>query len=219
MLLTALPLLFVRYRGLSAARFFAAIALFAALGVGAYLIPGCPVAQKIDQVRNEVGQFEKGDVETCVGARLEAWRIAARSINMHPWMGVGVGQFARILHASDFCKSTKSAVCNLEHAHNDVMETAATTGLPGMLAPLGIFLIPAVLFLRTLRACCSNNNALGVSLSGAGLGVVMTSLISGLTQVTMAHQANIVFYAGIIGLLLGLAGVQAKLPRAAKANA
>ncbi|WP_459570268.1 O-antigen ligase family protein [Cupriavidus sp. 8B] len=219
MLLTALPLLFVRYRGLSAARFFAAIALFAALGVGAYLIPGGPVAQKIDQVRNEVGQFEKGDVETSAGARLEVWRIAAKSITTHPWMGVGVGQFARILHASDFCKSTKSAACNLEHAHNDVVEAAATTGLPGMLALLGIFLIPAVLFLRTLRACRSNDNALGVSLSGAGLGVVMASLISGLTQVTMAHQANIVFYAGIIGLLLGLAGVQAKLPRTAKANA
>jgi O-antigen ligase len=49
-----------------------------------------------------------------------------------------------------------------------------------------------------------------VSLGGAGLGVVMASLISGLTQVTMAHQANVVFYAGLIGLLLGMAGREAR---------
>ena len=218
MLLTAIPLLFVRYRGLSSARFFAAIALVAALGTGLYMIPHSPVAQKIDEVRSNIGRFEKGDAETSVGARLKMWRIAAESITRHPWMGVGIGQFARILHASDFCEGSKSEVCNMEHAHNDVLESAATTGLPGMLALLGIFLIPGALFLRTLRLCCSHDNALGVSLSAAGLGVVMASLISGLTQVTMAHQANIVFYAGAIGLLLGLAGVQAKHPRADGAN-
>jgi O-antigen ligase len=41
----------------------------------------------------------------------------------------------------------------------------------------------------------------------------MASLISGLTQVTMAHQANVVFYAGLIGLLLGLAGREAYATR------
>lgn len=217
MLLTALPLLFVRYRGLSPARFFAAMALVAALGAGLYMIPRSPVAQQIDQVRSDIGLFERGNAETSVGARLEVWRIAAASIARHPWMGVGVGQFARILHASDFCAGSRSVACNLEHAHNDVLEAAATTGLPGMLALLGIFLIPAGIFVRTLRLCRNNGNALGVSLSGAGLGVVMASMISGLTQVTMAHQANIVFYAGIIGLLLGLVGVQAKRPDADKA--
>ena len=42
----------------------------------------------------------------------------------------------------------------------------------------------------------------------------MASLISGLTQVTLAHQANIVFYAGLIGMLLGLAGREARAARA-----
>ena len=51
----------------------------------------------------------------------------------------------------------------------------------------------------------ATGNADGYHLAGAGLGVVMTSLICGLTQVTTAHQANVVFYAGLIGLLLGLA--------------
>jgi O-antigen ligase len=40
--------------------------------------------------------------------------------------------------------------------------------------------------------------------------VVTATCISGLTQVTLAHQVNIVFYAGAIGLLLGLSAQQAR---------
>lgn len=214
MLITMLPLLFVRYRGLRPARFCIALVFFSLLGTGSYLIPGSPVAKRIDEVRHEIDRFEAGDTETSVGSRLEIWQLAVHSIRLHPWMGVGIGQFARITQSSAFCRENDSPACVLEHAHNDVLEAAATTGVPGVLALLGLFLVPGAMFWRMLRQCSRNANALGLSLSGAGLGVVMASLISGLTQVTMAHQANIVFYAGVIGLLLGLAAVQAKYPRA-----
>ena len=78
---------------------------------------------------------------------------------------------------------------------------------------LGLFLVPAALFVHTLRKSRAMGNAHGIHLAGAGLGVVMASLISGLTQVTMAHQANVVFYAGLIGLLLGMAGREAHSAR------
>ncbi|MGT2458647.1 O-antigen ligase family protein [Cupriavidus basilensis] len=214
MLLTALPLLFVRYRGLSLAKFCTAMGLVAVLGTGLYMIPGSPVANRINEVLHEIERFKDGDTETSVGSRLKVWQLAMDSIRLHPWMGVGVGQFARIPQSSSYCREVvDSTVCVLEHAHNDVLEATATMGFPGTLAVLGLFLVPGAMFLRLLRQCCRNANALGVSLSSAGLGVVMASLIGGLTQVTMAHQANIVFYAGVIGLLLGLAAVQAKYPR------
>jgi O-antigen ligase len=113
--------------------------------------------------------------------------------------------------ATPFCqKQPKSLSCIAEHAHNDIVEAASTTGIPGLLTMLGLFLVPAELFRRALIACRGSHHQQGVSLGGAGLGVVMTSLISGLTQVTMAHQANVVFYAGLIGLLLGMAGREAR---------
>lgn len=197
------------------AKFFGAVVLIAALAAGFYLVPGSPVAQRVDLVRGQWEQFQHGNTETSVGARLKLWQMALESIHLHPWLGVGVGQFARIPQSSIFCKEHGSSdVCTLEHAHNDVLEAAATMGMPGMLALLGLFLVPGVLFWRLLGVCRRNANPLGVSLCASGIGVVMASLISGLTQVTMAHQANIVFYAGVIGLLLGLAAVQAKYPRA-----
>ncbi|WP_454720479.1 MULTISPECIES: O-antigen ligase family protein [Cupriavidus] len=216
---TMLPLLFVRYPRMKAGRFFGAVALVVAAAAGLYLVPDSPVAQRVDLVRGQWEQFQQGNTETSVGARLKTWELAADSIRLHPWLGVGIGQFARIPKSSAFCKGhDTSDVCILQHAHNDVLEAAATTGMPGLLALLGLFLVPGFLFWRLLRACCRNADTLGVSLSASGMAVVLASLICGLTQVTMAHQANIVFYASIVGLLLGLAALQARHPRAGGAE-
>jgi len=224
MLLTMFPLLLVRYRRFGRKAFAASAVGIVLLTAGAYVVPGSPLAKRVDQAVNEATRFvEQGKVETSVGARLKMWQIGMGYFAEHPMMGVGVGQFARILNDSDYCKAQalapkresddKQVVCVLEHAHNDIVESASTTGVPGLLALLSLFLVPAALFWQALRKCRSAHNFRGVSLACAGLGVVMASLISGLTQVTLAHQANIVFYAGLTGLLLGLAGREAHAAR------
>lgn len=218
MLVTLFPLLLVRYQRFSARMFLVATLAIAGVVAGSYLLPHSPVAKRVDQAFVEVRKFEQGNAESSVGARLKMWEIGLAYFQEHPWSGIGVGQFARVLRASPYCdgrskESKESMVCVLEHAHNDVVEAATTTGLPGLLAFLGLFLVPAAVAVRALRRCRANGNERGVSLACASLGVVMASLVSGLTQVTMAHQANVVFYAGLIGLLLGLAGREAYATR------
>ncbi len=213
MLVTVVPMLLIRYRRFTVRMFAVAVATVVVLAVGAYLVPTSPVSKRVDDAVTEIQQYRQGNIETSVGARLKIWHLGMQSFAKHPWTGVGVGQFARILHDSPFCQQTQSVACVLEHAHNDVVEAASTTGIPGLLTLLGLFLVPAALFAQALRACRAGGNDEGVSVGGAGLGVVMASLICGLTQVTMAHQANVVFYAGLIGLLLGLAGREAQAVR------
>ncbi|WP_420993369.1 O-antigen ligase family protein [Cupriavidus sp. 30B13] len=218
LLVTLVPMLLIRYQRFSVRMFLVSIATTAALAVGAYMVPGSPVSERLDQAVQEIEQFQLGNIDTSVGVRLKIWQIGMQYFVEHPWTGVGVGQFANILHASAFCQQwTDSPACKLEHAHDDVVEAASTTGLPGLLTLLGLFFVPAALFGRALVACREGHNGQGISLCGAGLGAVMASLICGLTQVTTAHQANVVFYAGLIGLLLGLAGQQARTVRSAQA--
>jgi len=218
LLVTAVPMLLIRYRRLGVRTFFVAVSAVAVLAVGAYFVPDSQVSKRVDQAVTEIQQFRQGNTETSVGMRLEIWHIGLQYFSQHPWTGVGVGQFARILHASEFCQESKSLACVLEHAHNDVVEAASTTGIPGLLTMLGLFIVPALMFRRSFATCRGSENDQGVSLSGAGLATVGTSLICGLTQVTTAHQANVVFYAGLIGLLLGLAGREARSARHAPAQ-
>lgn len=226
MLVTMFPLLLVRYRRFGVKMFMASAAGILVLIAGAYAVPGSPLAKRVDQAVTEVRSFvEQDKVETSVGARLKMWQVGMAYFTDHPVMGAGVGQFARILKGSDYCRrqaklalmaeegeeQERQVVCVLEHAHNDIVEAAATTGVPGLLTMLGLFLVPGFLFSRALKICRARHDDRGISLAAAGLGVVMASLISGLTQVTLAHQANIVFYAGLIGLLLGLAAREARV--------
>jgi len=219
MLITMFPLLLVRYRRFGFRMFLASAAGIVVLVIGLYMVPGSPVAKRVDQAVSEATRFfELGKVETSVGARLKMWQLGTDYFVEHPLMGAGVGQFAHILQASPYCKDQalrtdgeeKQVVCVLEHAHNDIVEAASTTGLPGLLTLLGLFLVPAAIFASVMRVCRDRQNYRGISLAGAGLGVVMATLISGLTQVTLAHQANVVFYAGLIGLLLGFASCEAR---------
>jgi len=217
MLITMFPLLLVRYRGFSARMFLAASGGLVALAIGLCLIPGSPMAERMNKAATEVEQYEQGHADSSVGARLEMWKIGMGYFAEHPWTGSGIGQFAKVLRATPYCdQNRQSGVCAMEHAHNDIVEAASTTGLPGLLALLGLFLVPAALFWRALRACHAARNAQGESLGGAGLAVVMASLVSGLTQVTLAHQANIVFYAGVVGLLLGMAAREARIAQSAE---
>jgi len=210
MLATMLPLLLMRYRGFSVRMFMAACAGIVVLVAGAYLVPGSPLTARVDQAVMDVQQFQQGNAESSVGSRLQMWKIGMGYFAQHPWAGIGVGQFARILKAAPYCENrTGSIVCILEHAHNDIVEAASTTGVPGLLTLLGLFLVPAGLFWRTLRICRATGNVRGQHLGAGGLAIAMASLLSGLTQVTMAHQANVVFYAGVIGMLLGLAAREA----------
>lgn len=220
MSLPLFPLLFVRFPSITPARFLAATGAIAAVAVALYAVPGGPVAERVNLAGTEIQQFQAGKVATAssVGSRLALWELAIDSFREHPVLGVGVGQFATVAKASRFCQDVKREVCTLEHAHSDVFEAAATMGVPGLLALLGIFLVPGWLFIRLWMACRRAGNADGARVAIAGVAVVVATLISGLTQVTMAHQANVVFYAGIVGLLLGLAAVQARLPRAGGAE-
>lgn len=218
MLVTLLPMLLVRYQRFNMRMFVVAALAIATLAAGACMVPGSPLGKRVDEVVSEIKQFDQGNPESSVGARLMMWGVGMQYFASHPWTGIGVGQFARILQATPYCEQRsdtaqggQSIVCVLEHAHNDIVEAAATTGLPGLFSLLGLFLVPAALFLRALRKSRATGDVQVIHLAGAGLGVVMASMISGLTQVTTAHQANIVFYAGLIGLLLGLAGREARV--------
>ncbi|MDF3836685.1 O-antigen ligase family protein [Cupriavidus basilensis] len=211
---TMVPLLAVRYRRIRLPAFVGMVVLLAALAGALYALPGSPVAKRVDLVGQDVAQFEAGNADTSTGARLLIWQMAAKAFEAHPWTGIGLGQFRQLTQALPACQVSRSHQFCLEHAHNDVMEALATMGVPGLVAVMSIFLVPAWLFFRLLGQSRRQADERGECLAAAGLAVVMSSLIGGLTQVTMAHQANIVFYAGVIGLLLGLAAVQAKYPRA-----
>jgi O-antigen ligase len=149
MLATLMPMLLIAIGG-SACGCSCGIVASVALAAAAY-VPAARSRTR-ESGRASFDSIEQGNIESSVGVRLKIWHVGMQYFANHPWTGVGVGQFARIL-ATPFCnKQPKSLSCIAEHAHNDIVEAAPPPVL-GLLTMLGLFLVPAELFRRALIAC------------------------------------------------------------------
>ncbi|MCP5516054.1 MAG: O-antigen ligase family protein [Verrucomicrobiales bacterium] len=71
--------------------------------------------------------FERG--ATSVGARFDYWRAAAQTVRDHPVLGAGPGAFAREYRQR---KTPEAEMARL--AHNDYLQQACDSGLPGAFA-------------------------------------------------------------------------------------
>lgn len=165
-------------------------------------IPQLRQHTRLDELRSDVERIEVGDVDSSAGARLERWQVAWDVFVERPWSGVGFGQFDKAMQRLPDCRlPVPEARCRLGHAHNDLAEWAATLGIPGVLLLLGIYGVPLVMFVRLHRR---SGEAGFHGPAAAGVMLVCTYVLCGLTQSMFAHQITAGTYAVLVGVLAGL---------------
>ncbi len=144
-----------------------------------------------------------GEFDTGMELRLEVWSLAADMFRAHPWTGVGLGGYTEQIEAAAATgtASEKLELCCSGHAHSDLLNSAATSGLPGILGWALLILIPLLLFLRHIRS----HHAPAAHLAAAGATVSVGFLIFGLTEATFNRTLFLTFY------LLSVAGISSAL--------
>jgi len=207
LVITTVLLIRVRHRGMRLPTYLGIVLLLLLLIAVAFTLPEVELTKRFQQVGVEIERFGTGDADSAVGARLMMWQLGLQALIAHPLTGIGLNQYGQLLMHLPQCPTAQFCT---KHGHNDLMEMLTTLGLPGIVLLFAMFAVPAILFWQMRRVARERGDTVGESLAVAGLAVVIATCISGLTQVTLAHQANIVFYAGAIGLLLGLAAQQAR---------
>lgn len=136
--------------------------------------------------------IESGDVRSSPGARLEMWKNALDMIPDRPWLGWGRNGYREELQRRVDAGETSDYLLRYSHAHSELIDAQVKRGLPGLLALLAIYLVPAFWFLqRALGASDLKVRAAG--LAGAFLPLVF--FFSGLTQALFAHNSGVTFYA------------------------
>jgi O-antigen ligase len=91
----------------------------------------------------KLDQVSRGDWNSVLTGRLDGWRAAVWMLEEHPWTGVGVGAYrtefivaktALLRQGVEFFPDQMNVV--FANAHNEILEVAAETGLPGLAALL-----------------------------------------------------------------------------------
>lgn len=170
----------------------------AGIVVSAYWIPFFGIARRLAIASTDLQQFELGNFQTSIGARLELWRASWKMALEHPLTGVGTANFNRGLNDLITRGEINASVNSFYHAHNEILHALATAGLLGGAALALVYGAPIVFFVRCLRrGDAAHPYAL------AGLLLVLSFIGFGATQVMFSHHAGSAFYALMVCTLAG----------------
>ncbi|MBO9794000.1 O-antigen ligase family protein [Xanthomonas phaseoli] len=181
----------------------------AVLAVGVALsVPALTDQMRLGELQRDLQRYEVGDTDSSAGARIERLHVAWDTVTAHPLTGVGVGRFDDAMHDLPACAADPSLFrCQLGHAHNDLAEWSATQGVPGLLLLLAVYGVPLWMFVRLHRRSGQQQFR---GPAAAGVMLVISYALCGLTQSMFAHQVAASFYTAMVGVLVGLSARQAQ---------
>lgn len=189
------------------------------LAIGATLLLSVPELRhqvRLSELHSDMQRMEQGDSDSSAGARVERLQVAWDTFLDHPLVGVGIGHFDDAMQRVPVCRENPvEQRCHLGHAHNDVAEWAATQGMPGLLLLLAVYGVPLWVFVRLHRR---SGRSTFRGPAAAGIMIVTTYVLCGLTQSMFAHQMTASFYVTIVGLLAGLSILEGARHRGANAG-
>ena len=137
-------------------------------------------------------------------ARVQMLQLAVEMIKDHPWLGVGFDNWFRELPAYVHHVNLKSAPVDWVHAHNDLFQFLATTGVVG--ASGYIFFSLAIWFLL-LRHLARNPREIMV---WAMVCVMISFYVHSLVDVCMFQRQVVRMFFGMLGLVLAVADMRGK---------
>lgn len=198
-LLCLLPLYLYRHK--ASARKLLAIAFVGIVLAGATLtLPTLRVGQRIEEISKDIALYERGNVNSSSGARIEMWKGAWRMFVEHPVSGVGRQNFQAGLAVLISRGEINPGVGIYRHAHNEMLDALATEGLIGGLALLLVYAAPMAFFLRRWRAGETHERMFAL----AGMLLVLSFVYFGITQVLFSHHVGAAFYALTVSVLAGI---------------
>lgn len=165
-------------------------------------IPWLATHMRLENIQSDLEGYFNGRVDSAIGARLQFLSLAWHAFLDHPWTGVGIDRFGILVQQLPACSRQDLGVCGLGHAHNDLAQWSATLGVPGLIAILSIYLVPAFQF---LRAIVRGPRRIPLGAAWAGLMLIVVYMLSGMTQSMFAHAMTVSQYAVLVGFLSGLA--------------
>ena len=167
---------------------------------------------RLEQIEPNLVRFAHGDPDSPIGARLELLALAWQGFLGHPWSGVGIENFGSLVRDLPGCRSAPPmGMCVLTHAHNDMAEWTVTMGLPGLVGIVALYGLPLACFIRIIRRAAGVPGA-SAQAAWAGVALVGVYIGSGLSQSIFAHAATASAYAVFVGLLLGIALHEERVP-------
>ncbi|AKM29968.3 hypothetical protein AB870_07410 [Pandoraea faecigallinarum] len=162
------------------------------------------VRDRFEAIRVDLVSLSAGNADTSTGIRLELWKAAGTLIAKRPLLGYGAHGYhdAMPAMAASGELTPQAAELGKGEVHNQILAYAVDYGLLGLISILGVYVGPAIFFIRSARirrARVENRAAL------MGLMTAVSFAVFGLTVETFNLKVTVAFYATMLALFAAIA--------------
>lgn len=169
------------------------VAILCAAGFANYFLSQDVLQARVQDAISDLQQyFQANNANTSLGARLTLWQASLPLIAEHPVLGWG-----SVANYVSLSGDSADVFQRFNHFHNDILDALVKRGLLGGLALLVIYVLPAVLFYRQLKQCSPTKKPFAC----AGLILVITTFVFGLTQSFFSHSSGVMIYVFMLVIL------------------
>lgn len=164
-----------------------------------------------DRMQHSIENALNGtELDSGIEIRFDLWKVSGSLFKDNPWTGIGLGGYTSSIEriAETHPQYARLEACCSGHAHNDLINNAATSGIPGVLSWAFLIFIPMALFARQLF----NRHQPSAHIAAAGMMTSAGYLVFGLTEATFNRSLFLTFY------LLTIAGLASALFSELKAS-
>lgn len=157
-----------------------------------------------DRMSNSLNSLlNDGYVDPGIEIRLDVWEQALTMLGDNPWTGAGLGGYTRQIESEVASGNLPVHFldCCTGHAHNDLLNNAATSGIPGIISWAMLIFVPLIIFAKNL----TSRHTQTAHLAAAGCMLPVGYLFFGLTEATFNRSLFLTFY------LLAVAGIASAL--------
>jgi len=189
--------------------------IFCALLGTSYLIPETGVATRVDQVLNEVSQYENtgsNDAQAINSSsiRLEMWKASWQIYLTHPFTGIGWGHFKEEAQALVDQGLRQPFAAIFGHPHNQFFSAMANGGSLAFIAILLLFLVPA----KLLRDVIHRGKTVDVQrLALAGLLLIIAYMSFGFSEAILERVRPVSFFAFYLAVIFAAIHTQSRMAR------
>ena len=95
------------------------------------------ISPKVEQTRNEIMLYNKGDDFSSLGSRFSLWKVGFEIFKIHPFGNTVEARHKQAENVIIFKPENKTAMVYIDsHLHNELLESASLQGVAGLLAVL-----------------------------------------------------------------------------------
>jgi O-antigen ligase len=166
--------------------------------LGSSYVLSSAIQKRIDEGASDISHYlDKKDLNTSLGTRLQLWRGSWLLLKERPVFGIGMEQFPRSLRQLAARHEITAEAAAQPHSHNELLFHMTTLGMPGLLAILSLYFVPAFYFFRELNHPDRETR----TVAGMGLALALGFFIFGLTDVMFYWTVIHTFYVVVLAVL------------------